>query len=78
MARPPELFWVDMKLSGNPIPYHRNTAGVRGGKRSSLRAAKESREQILRADPAATVTIYRTGTDWIEVPNSKGAPNDQQ
>jgi hypothetical protein len=68
MSRPPELFWVDMKLSP-AMRYKRARAGVRGGKRSSLKAAKESRSTILNADPEAVVKIYSTGTNWIEVPN---------
>jgi len=66
VSKPPELFWVDMKLSGNKIPYRHKTAGVRGGKRSSLQACKEAKATILRADPEAAVKIYRTGTEWIE------------
>lgn len=63
-AKPTELFWVDMKLSGEPIPYRKNTAGVHGGKFSSLRAARDARDAILDADPKATVTIWKTHTDW--------------
>lgn len=64
-ARPKELFWVDMKLSGNPAPY-RHSAGVRGGKRSSLAACLDAKRMILRADPKAKVRIFRTVTDWVE------------
>lgn len=66
-SKPKELFWVEMKLSGNKIPYSKNRAGVRGGKRSSLRAAKESRAQILGADPEAIVKIYVAEVVWREV-----------
>lgn len=67
MSKPKELFWVDMRLSGNHIEWRRQTAGVRGGKRSSLRACLETKAQILRADPLATVKIYKTETNWEEV-----------
>ena len=67
VSRPKELFWVEMKLSGNPIPYRHNTAGVRGGKRSSLEACLDSKRTILRADPDAEVRIFSTATDWTEV-----------
>lgn len=56
-----------MSLSGNYIPYRLKSAGVRGGKRSSLKAAKDSRALILRADPEATVKIYRSKVIWEEV-----------
>lgn len=67
MSTPPkELFWVEMKLSGDPIPYRLNRAGVRGGKRSSLAACLDSKRAILRADPRAEVRIFSTVTDWVE------------
>lgn len=67
MSAPKELFWVEMKLSGNPIPYRERRAGIRGGKRSSLEACTESRDTILHADPEAKVRILRTVTNWVEV-----------
>lgn len=67
MSKPKKLYWVDMKLSGNPIPYRLKTAGVRGGKRSSLEACLDSRAQILRADPQAEVHIYESDVVWEEV-----------
>lgn len=65
-ARPKELFWVEMKLSGNPIPYRERRAGIRGGKRSSLQACLDTKATILRADPAAEVRIFSTPTAWVE------------
>ena len=70
-TKPGTLYWVEMKLSGNKIPYRANTAGVRGGKRSSLRAAEGSKAQILAADPAATVKIFEADVIWKEVPNGR-------
>lgn len=67
MSKPKELFWVDMKLSGTRIPWAHQRAGIRGGKRSSLRACLDSKETILKADPGATVKIYKTETNWEEV-----------
>ena len=66
-AKPGTLYWVDMKLSGKPIPYRLNTAGVRGGKRSSLKACQDARATILRADPQAKVRIFRADVEWVEV-----------
>lgn len=68
MSKPKKLYWVEMKLSGNVRPWHRGmTSGVRGGKRSSLRACQESKAQILGADPEATVKIYEADVVWREV-----------
>ena len=66
--RPKKLYWVEMKLSdkGRHWSTHK-TAGVRGGKRSSLEACRDSRAQILRADPSATVKIYEAEVNWREV-----------
>lgn len=61
--RPKELFWVDMRLSGAASSW-RASAGVRGGKRSSLKAALDARSQILKHDPDAVVKIYRTTCHW--------------
>ena len=66
-SKPKKLYWVEMKLSGNRIPWSRKTAGVRGGKRSSLKACQDSKAQILRADPNAQVKIYEAVVDWKEV-----------
>lgn len=61
-VKPTALFWVDMQLSPECPRYRR--AGIRGGKRSSLRAAREAKADILRFDPDATVRIYQTDCDW--------------
>lgn len=69
-ARKPDiLYWVDMKLSVPlwKIPYQLKRAGVRGGKRSSLKACLDSRDAILRADPNASVGIYSADVVWQEV-----------
>lgn len=66
-SKPKKLYWVEMKLSGNPIPYRMNSAGVRGGKRSSLRACQDARAQILRADPHAAVRIFEADVEWKEI-----------
>jgi len=68
-SKPKELFWVEMKLSGRvgiELPY-RASAGVRGGKRSSLKACQDSRAIILRYDPKAQVRIFKAAVDWEEV-----------
>lgn len=66
MGKPKELFWVEMKLSGTINPWHLS-AGVRGGKRSSLQACKDAKAQILKADPGARVKIFRSAVVWEEV-----------
>lgn len=68
-GKPKKLYWVEMKLSKPKwkLPYRANTAGVRGGKRSSLSACQESRAQILSADPEAIVKIYEAVVTWKEV-----------
>lgn len=67
MSKPKKLYWVEMKLSGNKIPWSLKSAGVRGGKRSSLKACQDSRARILHADPEATVKIYEADVVWREV-----------
>lgn len=67
MSKPKKLFWVEMKLSGSKIPYRFKSAGVRGGKRSSLEACRDSKRTILRADPDAVVKIYESDVVWREV-----------
>lgn len=66
---PDTLYWVDMKLSVPlwKIPYQLRKAGVRGGKRSSMKACLDARDAILKADPNATVSIYSTDVVWQEV-----------
>lgn len=68
-VKPGTLYWVEMRLSGNPIPYNLWSSSIKGGKMSSLEAARERKRTILRADPDATVTIYQTDTKWAEVPD---------
>lgn len=65
-AKPKKLYWVEMKLSGKASRW-RQSAGIRGGKRSTLANARESRAMILRYDPDATVRIYEADVDWREV-----------
>jgi len=67
MSKPKKLYWVEMKLSGNRIPWSKKTASVRGGKRSSLRACKEAKASILKADPEAKVKIYEADVVWREI-----------
>ena len=65
MSRPKELFWVDVRLSGER-PRWRASAGVRGGKRSSLAACLDTQAQVLKFDPHASVKIWQTTCDWKE------------
>lgn len=67
--KPKKLYWVDMKLSGNVPSWDRRVrrAGVRGGKRSSLRACQDSKRLILQGDPDAVVKIYEADVIWKEV-----------
>ena len=65
MSRPKELFWVDVRLSGEK-PRWRATAGVRGGKRSSMAACLDTKAYVLKFDPHASVKIWQTVCDWKE------------
>lgn len=69
MPKPKKLYWVEMKLSTKlwKLPYGKRTAGIRGGKRSSLKACQDSKRMILSADPDATVKIYEADVIWKEV-----------
>ncbi len=68
-GKPKKLYWVEMKLSDKSwkFPYGKMTAGVRGGKRSSLEACQNSKKMILSADPNAIVKIYEADVVWKEV-----------
>lgn len=63
MSRPKELFWVDVRLSGEQASW-KARAGIRGGKRSSMKACLETQAAVLRFDPHAHVKIWRTSCDW--------------
>lgn len=65
MATPNELWWVEYKGSKSR-KYCRRKAGAKGGKVSSLQAAKDRKAALLGFDPEGSVTIYRTECDWIE------------
>lgn len=65
--KPSKLYWVDFTLS-RKLSWSEKRAGIRGGKRSSLRACQETRTDILRLDPDAVVHIYEAETIWKEVP----------
>lgn len=69
-AKPKELFWVDVKLSGKAPASRfstRRTAGIRGGKRSSYQACLDTKAMVLRFDPEAVVTISKTMCTWSVV-----------
>lgn len=67
MSRKPEtLYWIDLKLSRN-LTWSKKSAGMRGGKRSSLAACLSTRRMVLSRDPDAKIKIYEAAVDWKEI-----------
>ena len=68
MARPKELFWVDFKKNGAKARGRRHWAAQKGGKFSTLDAAKGRAAELKAEWPGAIVTVYTTGPlQWREV-----------
>lgn len=67
MAKPKQLWWVEFKANGTQRTRYRHY-GPKGGKFSSLQAAKNRRDAIRREWPDAEIKLYGTGPiNWTEV-----------
>lgn len=67
MAKPRQLWFVEFKANGTRRTGYRRL-GNKGGKFSSLQAAKDRRDAIREEWPDAEIRVFGTGLlTWTEI-----------
>ncbi len=73
MKPPQQLWWVQFKSNGSKKVGYRHWAAPKGGKFSSLDAAKSRANELIAAYPDAEVKVLGTGLlTWTEISLGRG------